>query len=99
VERNAKVQWFSSLLRGKHALPAGLRYIGIGRFAEDGPTWPDGAWSVLCRFDVPPAEQGNPSTAHVSFLVDAAPHDRLAPGAKFELYEGPHAVASIEVLS
>jgi hypothetical protein len=36
--------------------------------------------------------------AKVRFLVDNAPHERLAAGVKFRLYEGPHEVARVEVL-
>ena len=97
-ELNAKVHWLTQGERGAGRLPASLQYIGIGRFDEDGPSWPDGAWSVVCRFDEPPAEQGSPSVARVRFMVDGAPHERLVPGRRFGLYEGPTRVAEIELV-
>ena len=56
------------------------------------PSWfggpkTDEDWSLICNFDPAPSKQGNPTTARVSFLVDGAPHDRLAPGATHWLFE------------
>jgi hypothetical protein len=36
--------------------------------------------------------------ARVRFLVDAAPHEQLKPGAKCWLYEGPTEAATVEVI-
>jgi hypothetical protein len=99
IELDAKVHWLSAADRGRRILPASLMYIGIGRFEEDGPSWPDGAWSVVCRFSEPPAEQGSPSTGRVSFLVEHAPHERLVPGRRFDLYEGPTRIAAVELFA
>ena len=71
------------------------------------PAWLEGAtsihddgWSLMCRFDVPPAEQGNPSVARVGFLLDEAPHDYLQPGARLRLFErGTSQVADVEILA
>ena len=98
-ELNAKVHWLPHSDRGTRRLPASLLYIGIGRFEEDGPAWPDGAWSIVCRFAEPPAEQGSPSVARVRFMVDAAPHERLVPGRRFGLYEGRRQVAEVELVT
>ena len=46
------------------------------------------AWSVVCAFESPPVLQRNPAEAWVRFLSDAAPYERLRPGALFSLYEG-----------
>ena len=58
------------------------------------PAWLEGAtprvddgWSLVCRFDSTPAQQGSPSAARVHFLVDAAPHEYLRAGAQLRLYE------------
>lgn len=96
----AIVRWLSPIDRGKKTLPPTLRYIGIGRFSSDGPEWPDGAWSVECRFEVPPPEQSDPgaSAAEVRFLVASAPHERMVAGQAFQLYEGPVLVATVDVV-
>lgn len=94
----AILTWLATGPSGALRLPSGLQYIGIGRFADDGPEWPDGAFSVVCRFDTPPAEHGSPIQARVHFLVDQAPHERIAPGVRFEVYEGLLRVAAVEVL-
>ena len=41
----------------------------------------------ICEFDSPPSEQGDPSTARVQFAMEAAPHDRLTPGALLQMFE------------
>jgi hypothetical protein len=41
----------------------------------------------MCEFDVPPSEQGDPSTARVQFMMEAAPHERLSPGTSLRLFE------------
>jgi hypothetical protein len=97
-DHRARITWLAGSSRGKAALPATLRYIGIGRFVEDGPEWPDGSWSVVCHFELPPAEQANPSIGRVQFLASAAPRERIKAGARFRLYEGPTEVATVEVL-
>ena len=98
AEHLAIVNWLRTTEDGGLRLPHSLRYIGISRFDEDGPDWPDEACSVVCSFAQPPSEHGSPMEAKVAFLVDHAPHERLAAGVRFRLYDGPHEVARIEVL-
>ena len=74
----------------------GERYIGIGRFAEDGPAWPDGAWSVVLEFDNATSID-SPSVAKARFYVAAAPHERIRAGQHFAVYEGPRKVAVVDV--
>jgi hypothetical protein len=95
----AVIHWEEDAVRGRHDLPPTLRYIGLSRFDED-VTWPDGAWSVECRFDVPPPEQPDSrvSAAEVRFLVDRAPIERLHGGVRFGLFEGLTPVAEVELL-
>jgi hypothetical protein len=96
IEHPARILWTSAETRGTLRLPSTLRYVQPAHFSERHPG--DDLWSVVCRFDVPPSEQGSPSVAYVRFLVAEAPHDRLCPGAKFQLVEGTTHVATVEVL-
>lgn len=93
----AKVIWLSASEGGRSALPESRRYVTISRFADDGPNWPDGAWSVVIDFENAPSEQGSPSVGEASFLMENAPHERLHPGQRFELYEGLKRVAVVEL--
>jgi hypothetical protein len=97
TEHRARIQW-SDTRRTRDRLPVTLQYVTMARFFEDAAGWPVNAWSVVCRFDEPPAVQGSPSLARVRFLADAAPHERLKPGVLFSLYEGRTDVATVELL-
>jgi hypothetical protein len=99
MKKRARINWLTPEQGGRAALPADQRYVTIAKFAEDGPSWPDGAWSVVTEFDVEPIKQGNPSLGTVSFLMENAPRERLAAGTKFELHEGRKLVAFVDVLS
>lgn len=96
---DALVHWTPEAVRGKKELPPTLRYVGLSRFPED-VIGRDDAWSVELRFDEPPPEQpsGTVSRAKVRFLFDEAPQERLRPGVRFGLYEGPFHVADIEIV-
>lgn len=96
TNHRARITW-APRPGGSDALPTGLQYATIARFAED-DSWPNDAWSILCAFDAPPILQPNPAEARIRFLADAAPHHRLKPGAIFSLYEGRTDVATVEVL-
>jgi hypothetical protein len=60
--------------------PAWLEDVATGMPESDG-------WTLVCEFDVPPSQQGNPSVARVQFAMDDAPHDRLHSGARLRLFE------------
>jgi hypothetical protein len=92
---SARVFWISPEQGGRSGLPMGLQYSTISKW----PNQPDGgsAWSVVLEFDRSPAEQGSPSLAKARFLVEEAPQNWLQSGRKFELYEGPHKVADVEI--
>lgn len=61
--------------------PPDRRYITVVRFSDDPLPWETAeGWSLV----VMNSDDG--WTAR--FLSDAAPHDKLAPGKTFELYEG-----------
>lgn len=94
------VRWLGPELRGKRSLPPVRRYVALSRFPEDGPAWPDGAWSVELFFEPPPPEQASndESEGKVKFLVGDAPHGRMRVGAWFELFEGLTKVADVEVI-
>lgn len=93
-----KVYWVSSQAGGRDKLFSGSRYSTVALFPEDVEKWPDEAWSVVIEFEAPPSEQGNPSNGVVSFLADEAPIDRLRSGQVFELFEGSHMTAIVEVI-
>ena len=81
----ARIHWSSEQLR--RGLPARAHTRDPAWFPEDaGPPVRDG-WTLICEFAVPPSEQGDPSTARVQFAMDAAPHDRLAPGTSLQMFE------------
>lgn len=95
----ALVHWLLSELSPRKQAPSSVRYLGVSRFAEDAE-WPDGAWSVELTFSQPPSEHDpeEPSHAHVQFLFDDAPQERLHTAARFGLNEGRTQVTEVEVL-
>ena len=97
MKTRAKVTWLSAIQGGRLSLPNARRYVTISRFPDDGPSWPDGAWSIVLDFDTPPLEQGSPSFGEASFLMENAPQDLLREGQRFELYEGLRRVATVEL--
>lgn len=68
------------------------RAVMQSRLPSDPPDHPFGKWSLVL-------ELGTGDHAEVRFLVDAAPHHELKPGARIELLEGPRVVGLVEVLS
>jgi hypothetical protein len=95
-EHLARITWSDALVRA--GLPALLQTID--------PAWVDGAvpikdegWSLICRFERAPNEQGNPSVAFVRFLVGNAPEHLLKQGAVLRLFErGTLHLATLEIL-
>ena len=73
-----------------HPPPLRTRCVMLSRF-DDNPR----GWSLVLHDLVPGADV---TSAEVNFLVEAAPHDRLTPGARLTLLYGPHAVGVVEVL-
>jgi hypothetical protein len=91
-EHRARITWSDAQVRR-----------GLPRTRESvDPAWFDAgeeAWSLRCRSEAPPAQQGNPSEARISFLVSEAPHGRLVPGAVLHLFErATTGHATVEVL-
>lgn len=83
-EHRARIVWSDSqVLQG---LPTLSETIDPSWFEGDLEIGADG-WSLVCRFDSPPSQQGNPSTARISFMVEDAPHERLRAGTRLRLFE------------
>jgi hypothetical protein len=79
-------------------LPAVTRTIDPTYFDGSDPIRDEG-WSLICEFEMSPAKRGHPSTAHVQFFVDHAPHERLAPGTVLWMFERATAQhARVEIL-
>ena len=100
MTHSALVHWVPPKQIGRDHPPPVLRLVALSRFPEDGPNWSDGAWSVEIIFDRPPVEQTESLVceAKVRFLFDTAPQERLHPGARFSVYQGPTRVADVDVL-
>ena len=59
----------------------------------------DEGWSLVCEFDRPPAEQGNPSLARVHYLFPHAPHSKHIAGTTLQLFEqATSKLAILEIL-
>ena len=80
----AEIEW--SPAQVAEGLPAFDRTIDPAWFWEDAPRSTQG-WSLACEFSISPSQQGNPSRASVHFVMDAAPHLRLQPGALLRMFE------------
>ena len=95
-EHRARITW--SEKQAEHGLPTFSRTIDPAWTDKSIPKKDEG-WSLACRFDRPPREQGNPSVASVQFLVDEAPHSLLVPGARLHLFErATSQYAAVEIL-
>ena len=79
-EHLARITWSDEQVR--RGLPAFTRTTDPAWFES-----PDEGLSIVCRFHASPREQGSPSVAQVSFLSADAPHERLVPGARLNLFE------------
>ena len=79
----ARITWSSE--HERRGLPRAARMIDPAWFT--GSVGEKEAWSLVCTFEKPAAEQGNPSVARVQFMVPAAPENRLTPGATLRLFE------------
>ena len=84
TEHRARITWSDRQLRA--GLPAISETVDPA-WLYDATSRRNEGWSLVCRFDPSPQEQGNPTLASVHFLMDDAPHDRLEPGARLRLFE------------
>ncbi len=69
------------------------------------PAWLPGAiassegWSLVCTFDVSPAQQRSPSRARVRFMMAEAPHEALLVDGQLRLFErATGKFAEVEIL-
>ena len=81
---SARIYW--SVEQLALGLPAVDRTVDPAWLLTPGPGSEQG-WSLRCEFSSPPALQGTPSVAQVSFVVPEAPHQRLSAGTWLELFE------------
>ena len=84
MEHQALITWSDEWVR--RGLPKVDQTVDPAWFGDESTREREG-WSLECRFDTVPSEQGNPSTARVQFRMDNAPHGRLAPGAVLLMFE------------
>jgi hypothetical protein len=93
----AKLRWLTAAEGGRQAPPPGPEYSTVARFEVFKDRWPDEAWSVVVSLDATVPTQAVVE-ARVRMLVPDAPSDLLAPGSRFDLFEGSRRVAEGEVL-
>ena len=95
VTHRASIRW--SAEQERQGLPAFSYTTDPSWHVEEVPRKDEG-WSLMCNFDSPPSAQGNPSFAHVRYLMPNAPH-RLIPGLRLRMFErGTGQYAEVEVL-
>jgi hypothetical protein len=92
---SVKVDWSADKMT---RLPSSGSYMTVAKFAEDGNSWPEEAWSVIIEFDPPERSHAPSFQATARFLMPNAPLDRLRAGSSFGLYEGLKKTATVTVL-
>ena len=91
----ASVRW--SAEQQRRGLPAFVHTTDPCWRIDELPKQDEG-WSLMCNFERPPVDQGNPSIAHVRYLMPNAPH-RLVAGLRLRLFErGTGDYAEVEIL-
>jgi len=101
VLATAKVHWLSPNQGGRKAPPSGSVYAATGRFDEPESEF----FSVVLSFTPPKEQAENGSTprsvdeAEISFLAPELVENKLAPGKKLLITEGPRIVAECEIQS
>ena len=95
-----KINWVSTETGGKINAPHGKSYISVVKFPDQTEEeWKKEAWSIRLEFIPPEDDQGSsPVYAMASFLSEKAPHNKLLPNSTFEIFDGPHCMADVEVL-
>jgi hypothetical protein len=92
----ARIHWSTEQVR--RGLPAVARTIDPAWLEAARPRIDEG-WSLICEFERPPVEQGNPSVAQVHFLMNDAPLDWLRPGTWLRMFErATQQYARVEIL-
>lgn len=90
----ALINW-SPPPRGR--IPPGPTYSTPARFEKHRDRWPDEAWSIVAEFSGPVRDDGS-ALVRLRFLAEEAPKELLAPGNKFDLFEGDTQVGSGVIL-
>lgn len=91
-----RLNWLVVAQPGK--LPRGPEFSTPARFDHQGDDWIRDAWSLIIDLQGTPDAQGR-QDATARFVVPDAPHDWLAPGKRFTLFEGALALAEGVVVS
>lgn len=101
----AKLHWLDAAHGGRKKPPVGSLYAATGKFASD----QDQLFSIVLRFlTANPAQPDFPVNSDVSvqlnqaelgFLAPELVLDKLAPGVKLLITEGPKTVAECEIMS
>lgn len=103
--RLAEIRWIPASEGGRQNPPEGVgeppyvptvRLLGGDEREDD-----EIAWSLVIRKLEAGDDEGEEEAewlAEIAFLVDAAPHDALTTGRRFELYEGARRVALGKIL-
>jgi hypothetical protein len=96
--RIARITWRSLEQGGRRVPPPGPRYSTPARFECVADQSSCGDWSLVVDLISRPAASTD-WIAEVRFLFGEAPHEWLAEGARFELYEGKKCVAQGTILA
>lgn len=94
-----KIKWLTSNEGGRKSPPPVGKYFSVARFPSD-QEWQSNAWSVV--FDLlPPIDVDGCklSEGNVSFMMDNAPKERFEKYDRFDIYEGPHKVGLVSIVS
>lgn len=89
----AKIHWLRPEEGGRDSPPAGQEYSTAARFDALQERWPEEAWSVVVKILGPAGEDGFMTVGIRMLAGDEAPQELLAPGSRFELFEGRKCVA------
>jgi len=100
VLATAKLHWLAPEQGGRKAPPSGSVYAATGRFDEPESEF----FSIVLSFPAkkPPENGSAPrpvDEAEVSFLAPELVENKLAPGKKLLITEGPRIVAECEIQS
>jgi hypothetical protein len=87
----ARLRWLSYEEGGRRPVPPGPIFAATARFDEQPTTTPE--ISIVLRFRGPAPISSAEFNAEVGFLAPELVLDRLAPGVRFTVMEGPRPVA------
>jgi len=97
-DKQARLRWLGVGAPGRSPPPLGTIYSSLGRFEVESVERPDGVWRVLLQFVAPVDSEGCTIVGIRLLAGRRAPTMLLAPGSRFELYEGRRCIAHGEVL-